>query len=68
MATEKAEEELPKIIRLLGSEVLSVRLQKPTLNDVFLKLTGRAIRDSVMSGDDVMRENVRAHTRKFRRK
>jgi ABC-2 type transport system ATP-binding protein len=68
ITTENAEAELPTIIRLLGSEVISVRLQKSTLTDVFLKLTGRAIRDGLMSEDDVSRESVRAHTRRFRRK
>jgi ABC-2 type transport system ATP-binding protein len=67
ISTEKAEQELVNIIRILGTKVKSVRVEKPTLNDVFLKLTGRTIRDGVMSADDVVRENVREHTRRTHR-
>ncbi|MCK5426622.1 MAG: ATP-binding cassette domain-containing protein, partial [Thermodesulfovibrionia bacterium] len=36
---------IPEIIKALGETVQSVRLQRPTLNDVFLKMTGKEIRD-----------------------
>ncbi|WP_048147961.1 ATP-binding cassette domain-containing protein [Palaeococcus ferrophilus] len=42
------EEELPKLVEWLvksGAKVLSVERKEPTLEDVFIKLTGRAIRD-----------------------
>jgi hypothetical protein len=43
---------------------LSVSLKKPTLNDVFLKLTGRTIRDDVLADDkETTREFVRSHRR-----
>lgn len=62
--TEKAEEFIPKLIHAVSVETLSVSLQKPTLNDVFLKLTGRTIRDEVVNNHkEVMREFVRSHRR-----
>ncbi len=42
------EEELPKVVELLvksGARILSVEQKEPTLEDVFIKLTGRALRD-----------------------
>ena len=43
---------IPELIRTLGERVLSVRIQRPTLNDVFLKLTGKTIREEETSGSD----------------
>ncbi len=56
---------IPEIIRILGEQVLSVRLQRPTLNDVFLKLTGRQIREG--SPEDEFKESIRAYRRRFDR-
>ncbi|ASJ01583.1 ATP-binding cassette domain-containing protein [Thermococcus gorgonarius] len=42
------EEDLPKVVEKLikaGAKVLSVERVEPTLEDVFIKLTGRALRD-----------------------
>jgi ABC-2 type transport system ATP-binding protein len=42
------EEELPKLVEWLvrnGAKVLSVERKEPTLEDVFIKLTGRGLRD-----------------------
>ncbi len=42
------EEDLPKVVELLvksGVRILSVEQKEPTLEDVFIKLTGRALRD-----------------------
>ncbi len=58
---------IPKLIGALEDNVLSVRLQRPTLNDVFLKLTGKAIRPETVSGSDELKESIRAHKRKFER-
>jgi len=41
-----SKEALPKIVELLisaGSEVKAIKVEEPTLEDVFLKLTGRAL-------------------------
>lgn len=55
---------IPELIRMLGERVLSVRIQRPTLNDVFLKLTGKMIREEEVSGDDSIRASIRAHRRR----
>jgi len=55
---------IPEMIRMIGEKVLSVRLQRPTLNDVFLKLTGKTIREEEASAGDSVKEYVRAHRRR----
>ncbi len=55
---------IPELIRQLGDRVLSVRIQRPTLNDVFLKLTGKTIREEEVSGNDAIRASIRAHRRR----
>jgi ABC-2 type transport system ATP-binding protein len=42
---KNGEEFLPEFIKGLGTKILSVNLRRPSLDDVFLKLTGREIRD-----------------------
>ncbi|MBU0706975.1 ATP-binding cassette domain-containing protein [Patescibacteria group bacterium] len=49
---ETGEEFIPLLFRGLSMKVKSVDLRKPTLNDVFLKLTGREIRDEEASTYD----------------
>jgi ABC-2 type transport system ATP-binding protein len=64
LETERGEEFIPKLIHSLSMRTRSVSLEKPTLNDVFLKLTGRAIRDDILRDDkEVTREFVRSHRR-----
>jgi ABC-2 type transport system ATP-binding protein len=64
LETEKGDEFIPALIHALPVQTLSVGLKKPTLNDVFLKLTGRTIRDDVLADDkEVTREFVRSHRR-----
>lgn len=55
---------IPELIRTLGDSVLSVRIQRPTLNDVFLKLTGKTIRAEEVSDNDSVRASIRAHRRR----
>jgi ABC-2 type transport system ATP-binding protein len=55
---------IPELIRSLGDKVLSVKVQRPTLNDVFLKLTGKTIRDEEINSGDSVRESIRAYRRK----
>ena len=45
LAVDNGEEFLPDFIKGLGTKILSVNLRRPSLDDVFLKLTGREIRD-----------------------
>ncbi|MBZ0156620.1 MAG: ATP-binding cassette domain-containing protein [Alphaproteobacteria bacterium] len=56
---------IPRVVQALTGRVLSVRLQKPTLNDVFLHLTGRTIRPETVSSGEEMRSIVRTYRRKF---
>jgi ABC-2 type transport system ATP-binding protein len=42
--TEKGETFLPKVLDAITGEIISINLTKPTLEDVFLELTGRQIR------------------------
>ena len=56
-----------KIARILsnlskkGVIVKSVNIKKPSLNDVFLSLTGRQIREEKMSGNDSLRKRMGWH-------
>jgi ABC-2 type transport system ATP-binding protein len=63
----KGDDVVPEIIRTIGERVLAVRMQKPTLNDVFLKLTGKEIRDETMSPGSDIKETVRAYRRRHDR-
>jgi ABC-2 type transport system ATP-binding protein len=64
LEAERGDEFIPKLIHSLTVETLSVGLKKPTLNDVFLRLTGRTIRDEVFQNDrEITREFVRSHRR-----
>jgi ABC-2 type transport system ATP-binding protein len=45
---ERGEEVLPEVLRLLdrnGATIRTVTLARPTLEDVFLRLTGRSLRE-----------------------
>lgn len=64
ISTTKGDACIPEIIRTLGDSVLSVRLQRPTLNDVFLKLTGKAIREEEAALTSTIKEEVRAYRRR----
>jgi ABC-2 type transport system ATP-binding protein len=49
LVVERGEEVLPEILRLLdrnGAAIRTVTLARPTLEDVFLRLTGRSLRES----------------------
>jgi ABC-2 type transport system ATP-binding protein len=67
MSTVRGDVCIPEIIRLVGERVLSVRMQRPTLNDVFLKLTGKEIRAETPSSGNEIKEAVRAHRRRHDR-
>ncbi len=64
LEVERGDEFVPKLIHALSVRTESVSLKKTTLNDVFLKLTGRTIRDDVPQGNkEATREFVRSHRR-----
>ena len=46
IGVEEAKTALPRVVELLveaGSEIRTIRVEEPTLEDVFLKLTGRGL-------------------------
>ena len=55
------EEFLPIFIKEFGTKILSVSLRRPSLDDVFLKLTGREIREDEII--DVFKAAVHRHSR-----
>lgn len=59
------EEFLPEFIREFGVKILSINLRRPSLEDVFLKLTGREIRQEEVR--DTFKAMVRQHARRMRR-
>ena len=56
-AVENGEEFLPVFIKESGLKITSISLRRPTLEDVFLKLTGREIRDEEVG--DSIKEQMR---------
>ncbi len=51
------EEFVPRLFAELGVRIRSVRVARPTLDDVFMSHTGRTIRDAEASGGDRLRAN-----------
>ena len=58
------EEFLPKLFNELQSKIDSIELRKPTLDDVFLSLTGKQIREEEASAKDQFRNQMMAHRRR----
>jgi len=54
---------LPRVIRTLESPVVAVGLRRPTLEDVFLRLTGHAIREQEADPFDSARAFMARHGR-----
>lgn len=57
---------VPKLVRELSVPVLSVAVRQPTLDDVFLKLTGREIRDEDASEREKLKSGLRRMGRGWR--
>ncbi|RLC76132.1 MAG: ABC transporter ATP-binding protein, partial [Chloroflexi bacterium] len=58
------EEFIPRLVREAPFPISSISLRRPTLDDVFLKLTGRQIRDGEISSLERMRERFRLRRRR----
>ena len=56
---------IPTLIKGLKTEILSISLRRPTLDDVFLKLTGRGLRDETVKSE--LKEMARRFGRHQRR-
>ncbi len=61
---DSGEEFLPTFVKEFGTKIVSVSLCRPSLDDVFLKLTGREIRQEDIS--DTFKAMVREHGRRMR--
>lgn len=67
LTVKNGESFVPKIFEMaqsLGIEILSVSMRKPNLEDVFIKLTGREIRDDTVREP---KERIRIFMRRTRR-
>ncbi|MBI2845895.1 MAG: ATP-binding cassette domain-containing protein [Chloroflexi bacterium] len=56
---QRGAEFIPQLVRKAPVEVLAVQVHRPTLDDVFLKLTGHQIREEEASVKDRMRERAK---------
>jgi ABC-2 type transport system ATP-binding protein len=57
---------IPVLIKELDTEILSVSLRRPTLDDVFLKLTGHRLRDEAVKSE--LKEMIWRHSRRQMRR
>jgi ABC-2 type transport system ATP-binding protein len=55
---------IPVLSRSLETLIHSITLRRPTLDDVFLRLTGRELRDEEASGMETMRAWARSRARR----
>jgi ABC-2 type transport system ATP-binding protein len=55
---------VPRLFAESGLEIHSVRVARPTLDDVFMSYTGRTIRDAEASGAEQLRSNPRMLARR----
>jgi ABC-2 type transport system ATP-binding protein len=60
------EEFVPRLFAELGVPIHSVRISRPTLDDVFMSYTGRTIRDAEASGGERLRTSPMARARRRR--
>ncbi len=54
---------IPRLLQYLSGRVRAVSVRRPTLDDVFLKLTGREIRQETAGAKDVLRGAARCRWR-----
>ncbi len=57
---------LPRLLKEVESEILAVTVREPTLDDVFLRLTGRQIREENVDKRDMMKSRIRRRRRMMR--
>jgi len=57
---------IPQLTSSLSITIRSLSLRHPTLEDVFIKLTGKELREEELSGADALREWARRHGRRGR--
>ncbi|MBN1524303.1 MAG: ATP-binding cassette domain-containing protein [Spirochaetales bacterium] len=52
-------DEIPKLFKLLGDDIVEFDVKKTSLDDVFLHLTGREIREDTASAHDRMKQRAK---------
>jgi ABC-2 type transport system ATP-binding protein len=57
---------IPTVARGFDGRIDSIELRRPTLDDVFLKLTGRTIRETELGQEDVAKARMRQRVRYMR--
>jgi ABC-2 type transport system ATP-binding protein len=62
--TTEADALLPTIIRSLSVPIRSIDVRRPTLEDVFIKLTGQSIREEQASDKEKLASHLRSRGRK----
>ena len=55
---------IPRLVQGLSVPIQTISLHRPSLDDVFVRLTGRAIRDEEVTGMDRMRAMMRMRQRR----
>ncbi len=61
---DHADRFVPELLQAMPMPVSSLEIAKPTLNDVFLQLTGRAIREEGAGSNDKLRAQLRRRGRR----
>ena len=60
MEVEDGARFIPRLARDFDGEIDGIELRRPTLDDVFLHITGRTIRETELDDEDVARNRMRA--------
>ncbi len=63
LEVENGERFIPRLVTAVPAEIEAISLRRPTLDDVFLKVTGHQIREEDMSSKDRLRERMRRRVR-----
>jgi ABC-2 type transport system ATP-binding protein len=59
LEVERGDEFVPELVRGITPRVEAISVNRPTLDDVFMKLTGRAIREQEAGSVDMLRQRAR---------
>ncbi len=59
LEVEHGDQFVPDLVRSITPKVEAISVNRPTLDDVFMKLTGHAIREEEASGVDALRDRAR---------
>lgn len=63
---DKGDRRIPEVVDIVrdsGVELLSITLKKPSLEDVFIEITGKTIREAEASEKDVSKQDMRIRRR-----